>query len=156
MLDDLPLGSPGESVIAAAMRALWSDPAHPENRTFCIRNKKTNVPYVMGEEGWVPRAEQELYPTMISRAVDELNDRQNHAHPNLVPRCERLQAAFEAESAMKDWRKAAQIIRPLGYATAGVAGAAGPAGVPPPEAGAKAPPPSPPPPPPPAAAAGPC
>lgn len=113
-LDRMTLKATTEQVIAATMRAIWSNPAHPENRTVMIPNRKENMPHIKTPAGWEARSEQELYPEMVSRACVELQDNQDHDDPRIHERSIRVQRAFDGEAALiENPRATAALLRPI-------------------------------------------
>jgi hypothetical protein len=122
ILDALPHDTPGEAVIASAVRAVYSDPAHPQNMTVHIPNKRDNVPHVRTPAGWEPRTEAEVYPRMVDRACDELQQKQDfelgttpEGLRQLETRSALVSAAFKAEQHVKQLKNSAPLIRPALY-----------------------------------------
>jgi hypothetical protein len=123
ILDAMPHGTPGKAVIASAVRAVYSDPAHPQNMTVHIPNKRDNVPHIRTPTGWEPRTEAELYPRMVDRACDELQQKQDfelgitpEGLRQLETRSVHVSAAFKAEPEAKQLKNSASLIRPALYA----------------------------------------
>jgi hypothetical protein len=122
ILDALPHGTPGKAVIASAVRAVYSDPSHPQNMTVHIPNKRDNVPHIRTPTGWEPRTEAELYPCMVDRACDELQQKQDfelgitpEGLRQLETRSALVSAAFKAEPEAKQLKHSAPLIRPALY-----------------------------------------
>jgi hypothetical protein len=114
VLDGMTLKATSEQVIAAMMRAIWSNPAHPENRTVMIPNRKENMPHVKTPAGWEARSEMELYPEMVTRACTELQDTQEHESPQIHERSIRVKTAFDGEAALlENPRATAALLRPI-------------------------------------------
>jgi len=68
-----------EAAQAAVLRTaqlIYSDPAHPENLTCFLPNKKTNDALVHGASGWEVQPVSLVLPPMAKRSVDTLFDQQ--------------------------------------------------------------------------------
>jgi hypothetical protein len=122
ILDALPHGTPGKAVIASAVRAVYSDPTYPQNMTVHIPNKRDNVPHIRTPTGWEPRTEAELYPRMVDRACDELQQKQDfelgttpEGLRQLETRSALVSAAFKDEPDAKQLKNSAPLIRPALY-----------------------------------------
>jgi hypothetical protein len=122
ILDALPHGTPGTAVIASAVRAVYSDPTYPQNMTVHIPNKRDNVPHVRTPAGWEPRTEAEIYPRMVDRACDELQQKQDfvlgetpEGLRQLEVRSALVTAAFKSEQEAKLLKNSAPLIRPALY-----------------------------------------
>ena len=122
ILDAMPHGTPGKAVIASAVRAVYSDPTYPQNMTVHIPNKRDNVPHIRTPTGWEPRTEAELYPRMVDRACDELQQKQDfelgttpEGLRQLETRSALVSAAFKDEPEAKHLKNSAALIRPALY-----------------------------------------
>lgn len=113
ILDQLhKFGSPvGSRVIRSIARAIWANPHHPENMTCKLKNKRDGTVLVHTETGWDPRAGQEIYAAMATKACTELNDKQNYyVSPALLgDRSAQVRAAFDCEEECQK-NKALQVI----------------------------------------------
>jgi hypothetical protein len=113
ILDHLhTFGNPiGDRVIQSIARAIWANPHHPENMTCKLKNKRDGTVLVHTETGWDPRAGQEIYAAMATKACTELNDKQDYyASPSLLgDRSAQVKAAFDCEAACQK-SKALQVI----------------------------------------------
>ena len=123
ILDALPRDTSGSAVIASAVRAVYGDPSYPQNMTVHIPNKRDNVPHIRTENGWEPRSEAELYPRMVDRACDELQQKQDFelgttltGLRQLETRSALVSAAFASEQEAKYLKNSATLIRPVLYA----------------------------------------
>ena len=90
--------------------------------TVHIPNKRDNVPHVRTPAGWEPRTEAEVYPRMVDRACDELQQKQDfelgttpEGLRQLETRSALVSAAFKAEQHVKQLKNSAPLIRPALY-----------------------------------------
>lgn len=67
---NMPLADGASRVVREATALVYSDPAHPENITCFLPNKKRREALVHEEEGWTARAEQDVKQRMASRGID--------------------------------------------------------------------------------------
>lgn len=123
MLDELPAGTPGLTVISKVMSLIYANPDLPQNHTVYIPNKRDNIPYIKNGDTWETRSEIDLYPAMLSYTCDTIQNTQDFRLADtedgrvvLAKRSEHVKAAYAAEKeALADRKVTAQMIRPLLY-----------------------------------------
>lgn len=120
LLDRLEPGTPGDQIIAKVLGLIYRDPAHPQNMTVCIPSARNSTPWIRTLKGWEPQSEHIVYPAMITRACNELMQKQDfelgytpEGLAQLEVRSEHVKAAFDAEPHAKHPKVAAQILRPV-------------------------------------------
>ena len=64
------------SALLQTAQLIYSDPAHPENLTCFLPNKKTDDALVHGASGWEVHPVSQVLPPMAKRSVDTLFDQQ--------------------------------------------------------------------------------
>lgn len=117
-LNSLPRESGGLAVICEILRTVWADPQQPQNRTVMLPNQRGCTPHVRSRGAWVPRAELELYPDMISRACTHLQQSQSFTAEALQHQGPLVEAAFRAEDQAKAPAVAPKLVRPVLLANA--------------------------------------
>lgn len=126
MLDSMPEGLPGEAVLAETVRFIYGNQMKPQNRTVRITNKRDNIPSIRNGDIWEERTEAFLYPVMIEKACQTLQNNQNFGLgesvvglSKLAQHGKLLRSAFDLEHRLKkDVKMAAEIIRPVLYSNA--------------------------------------
>ena len=119
MLDALPEGTPGRSVISSTLGLMYNNPKRPQNRSVRITNQRSNVPQIREGGVWVKTSEAGVYPTMIKAACQFLERNQDwclgdrlETRPILAFRSAHVRAAFDVEKAlMGDEKEQIKIIR---------------------------------------------
>ena len=119
MLDALPEGTPGRSVISSTLGLMYNNPKRPQNRSVRITNQRSNVPQIREGGVWVKTSEAGVYPTMIKAACQFLEKNQDwclgdrlETRPILAFRSAHVRAAFDVEKAlMSDEKEQIKIIR---------------------------------------------
>lgn len=101
-----------QAVLEAAMLA-YGDPAHPENLTCYLPNKKKNDALVHGGGGWEIRPVQLVLQPMMQRSVDLLFDKQpTNPEEHDIEACGEI--LKELETCEQDARKVKRLAGPDG------------------------------------------
>jgi hypothetical protein len=75
-LEIAALPEAARAAVLQTAQLIYSDPAHPENFTCFLPNKKTNDALVHGSSGWEVQPVSLVLPPMTKKSVDTLFDRQ--------------------------------------------------------------------------------